>query len=100
MEITPLALVIEDTPMHATIAEVLLGELGFQVEVATSVQAGAGRAYDLLDPRLPAPQALILLDLKLPDPRIPSLEGSALAAQLAEAMEQGRLHPAHLVAIT
>jgi CheY-like chemotaxis protein len=100
MSTLPRALVIEDHTTHAVIAEVLLGERGFAVEVVSSLWEGLQRAQRLLDrTREPVP-LLILLDLKLPDPRVPSLEGSMLAAQLTEGMETGLLHPAHIVAIT
>src|SRR3954447_22997056 len=43
---------------------------------------------------------LVLLDLKMPDPSHPDLEGSVLAAALLRRMQVGLIHPAWLIALT
>ena len=97
----PRALVIEDDRSHILSAQVLLEAVGFApVEVADTLQAGADRLYTLLDSTQPFAPTLVLLDIKLPVPQCPGLEGIVLAAQAIEAMEAGRLHPAHLVILS
>src|SRR3954447_20322040 len=43
---------------------------------------------------------LVLLDLKMPDPSHPDLEGAVLAAALHRRMQLGLIRPAWLIALT
>jgi len=97
------ALVVEDTPVHATLAELNLQEVGFAVTLASSLRDGWRWAAEnlALAPGVPAgPPTLALLDMKLPDPRHPRLEGSALATWLSSEMAAGRIQPGHIVGIS
>ena len=47
-----------------------------------------------------APPSLVLLDLKMPDPAHPELEGAVLAAALRRRMHLGTIRPAWLIALT
>ncbi len=96
----PTALVVEDTPVHGTLAEMTLGEVGFHVVWVRTLLEGWRWASDRLDAQLPASPSLILLDMKLPDPDHPRLEGAVLATWLSDEMQAGRLHPAHIIAIS
>lgn len=98
MVASPRALVIEDNSAHALTARVLLESVGFApIEIAATLHAGAERLYRLLDVTQPFVPTLVLLDVMLPAPQCPELEGIVLAAQAIEAMEAGRLHLTHIV---
>ena len=96
----PTALVVEDTPVHGTLAEMTLSEVGFHVVWVRTLLDGWRWATERLDCDLPTSPSLILLDLKLPDPDHPRLEGSVLATWLSDEMQAGRLHKSHIVAIS
>ncbi|KPL91364.1 response regulator [Herpetosiphon geysericola] len=90
------AFVVEDSDVHATLAELLLQEAGFEVTIWRSIrQAWQWFEHD----QTPQPM-LGLLDIKLPDPSFPRLEGTVLAAAISDAVAQARHTPVHLVAIS
>lgn len=96
----PLAIVVEDYPPHQTLAQIHLAAAGFEVEVTSSVDAGVRKALELLSCAQPARAVLILADLHLPKGPLHTLDGSVLAIAIREALQQGHIHPPHLVAIT
>jgi CheY-like chemotaxis protein len=95
------ALIIEDKNADAFIARQCLTDCGFQhIVVAPSALRGVEYARTMLGSAQPAVPTLILLDMLLPHPSHPALEGRTVAATLTSEMEAGSLHPAHIVAIT
>lgn len=93
-------LLIEDNESHAFVMAEVLKAVGFRVWHERSLLAGLLQAEQLLAHTAPAIPTVLLIDVVLPHDHIPSLEGMNLIAHLSEGMEQGRLHPAHLVAIS
>lgn len=96
-----LAIVLEDTQSHATLARRYLETVGFEVQI-----------YDRLRPMLEAVKlelspsdrdarpVLVLADCKGIAPQRPDIEGTAALAYIAEEMSRGALRPALLVAIS
>ena len=100
--ISPHALLIEDDPLDAEIERITLEQAGFTVIIsAQSLVEGETCAMALLHPSAEVtPPVLILLDLKMPDPGHPDLEGAVLAAALYRRMQLGLIRPAWLIALT
>ncbi|MDQ3706081.1 MAG: hypothetical protein M3437_12795 [Chloroflexota bacterium] len=97
----PHALVIEDDPLDAEIERITLEQAGFTVISAGSLIEGETCAMALLSPSAEStPPVLVLLDLKMPDPSHPDLEGAVLAAALHRRMQLGLIRPALLIALT
>lgn len=97
----PRALIIEDKEIHAALTRRLLKKAGFEVvEVCASVRDGLEAAKRLLNLAFAPQLHLIVLDWLLPDPLSPSLEGITVAAELVRAMDEGEIHPAHIVVLT
>lgn len=93
------AIVVEDDPIQTQLVEHLLGAAGFgQVLIAQSLPAGRTLATTLLAPAAPAVPTFILLDLMLPHPDCPDLEGTLLAAALSAEMEDGTVQPCPIAA--
>lgn len=98
---SPQALLIEDDPLDAEIERITLEQAGFTVISALSLIEGETCAMALLSPSTEAtPPVLVLLDLKMPDPSHPDLEGAVLAAALHRRMQLGLIRPAWLIALT
>ncbi len=90
---------VEDNAIQAQIVEHLLGAAGFsEVLIARSLPAGRTLAMTLLAPAATTQPTLILLDLMLPHPDCPDLEGTLLAAALSAEMEDGHLQSCPIVA--
>ncbi|HEU4324186.1 MAG TPA: hypothetical protein VFS21_13630 [Roseiflexaceae bacterium] len=93
------ALIIEDSDIHAFVAERLFGRAGIATRRARSFSEGIEAAFALLEaPEGPA--TLILFDVMLPHERCPALEGTTCAAYLGECMERGMLRPAYMAAFS
>jgi len=90
------AFVVEDSEVHATLAELLLQEAGFEVTIWRSIR----QAWHWFEQDQSKQPMLGLLDIKLPDPTLPRLESTVLAAAISDAAAQGRHAPVHLVAIS
>ena len=90
------AFVVEDSEVHATLAELLLQEAGFEVTIWRSIR----QAWHWFEHDQTKQPMLGLLDIKLPDPTLPRLESTVLAAAISDAVAQGRHAPVHLVAIS
>ncbi|GAB4201785.1 MAG: hypothetical protein OHK0022_24180 [Roseiflexaceae bacterium] len=93
------ALIIEDSDIHAFVAERLFQRAGIATKRARSFNEGIDAAFALLEaPEGPA--TLILFDVMLPHERCPVLEGTTCAAYLGECMERGMLRPAYMAAFS
>ncbi|MEM8529792.1 MAG: response regulator [Chloroflexota bacterium] len=94
------AILIEDDLLDAQVEEITLKQVGFQVIHAASLLDGETHSMTLLDrTRTPLP-TVIILDLRLPHPSNPALEGTTLAAALTRRMQAQMIHPASIVALT
>jgi CheY-like chemotaxis protein len=98
---SPHALLIEDDPLDSEIERITLEQAGFTVISAQSLVEGETCAMTLLGPSAEStPPVLVLLDLKMPDPGHPDLEGAVLAAALHRRMQLSLIRPAWLIALT
>ncbi len=95
------ALIIEDKPADAFIAQTYLLAAGFdRIEIAQSVLRGVEQARILLRPDLPPIPTVIIVDLLLPDRHWYGLEGRLAVSSLVSEMEAGRINLSHIVALT
>jgi len=95
----PQLLLIEDNPLDAQLARILLKGVGFQVTHASSVLEGETCAVAMLAAEAPG-SLVILLDIQMPDVSHPELASPLLAAALCGRMQRQEIRPAHMVALT
>lgn len=93
-------LVIEDLKTHQTQMRRTMHHAGFGVIIADSAIDGLEMAKRLLNRSGPPQIDAIVLDWMLPHPRSESLQGGVVAAELVRAMDQGEIHPVHIVVVT
>lgn len=96
----PRAFLIEDDPLDAEIERLTLSQAGFDVVQAGSIIEGETQVMTLLDLHMPVIPTVIILDLYMPSPGHPELEGAILAAALTRRMHKQQIHPARIVALT
>lgn len=94
-------LLIDDNILDAKLTQYTLASHGISVTYAKTLLEAEQCAQHLLrsGPTTVVPP-VVLLDLKVPDPCHPSLEGSVLAASLRRKTQEGLLVPTWLVALT
>lgn len=94
------AILIEDDLLDAQVEQITLKQVGFQVIHAPSILDGERQSMTLLDiAKVPDP-TVIILDLRMPHPSDPALEGTILAAALTRRMQARLIHPTMMVALT
>ncbi|NOK62656.1 MAG: hypothetical protein GFH27_549293n98 [Chloroflexi bacterium AL-W] len=94
------AILIEDDLLDAQVERITLRQVGFQVTHAPSILDGETHIMRLLDVTTPPSRTAIILDLRMPHPSDPALEGAVLAAALTRRMQERLIHPAIVVALT
>lgn len=96
----PRAIVIEDDLLDAEIERLTLSQAGFDVVPVDTLIEGETQVMALLNTALPVIPTVIILDLHMPSPAHPELEGAILAAALTRRMHEQLIHPARIVALT
>ncbi len=96
----PRVLVIEDNLADAAHVWAVLDNVGFEVCHAKDLLAGEKAALEWLDPQQTAIPTLIVLDLRMPLPSYPNLNGALLAASLLRRMHQGLIRYAPIIGLT
>jgi CheY-like chemotaxis protein len=96
----PQALVVEDHAEEAELARFQLEIVGFEVLTVTNLRQALQQARRMLHPEQPYRRTLLLVDCKGVQPHRPDLEGPNWVAVVAQEMQQRRLHPAPIVAIS
>lgn len=96
----PRAILIEDDPLDAEIERLTLSRVGFDVAQAGSIIDGETQIMTLLSLETTAVPTVIILDLHMPSPGHPELEGAILAAVLTRRIHEQLIHPARIVALT
>lgn len=93
-------LLIEDLKTHQIQIRRTVHQAGWALTIADGALEGIELAKRLLN-RSGVPQIDgIALDWMLPHPRSQSLQGGVVAAELVRAMDQGEIHPVHIVVLT
>lgn len=98
--IRPQALIVEDLPQHADLARQHLESVGFEVSIAHTLIQASHHTYRMLDAQQPYRPTLILVDFGGVQPGRPELEGPNWVAVVVRDIQQHKLHPAAIVAIS